>query len=320
MQKDMDKTNYNENDMKDCVSEDSMEFVFTEKSTDSDEKITADTVSRSDPTGKYLSEIGFSELLSREMEHELAIKYAAGDKEAYKKLVEANLRLVVKISRKYTNRGLAFLDVIEEGNFGLMHAIEKYDVSRGLRLSTYATWWVRQSIERAIMNQSRTVRLPVHIIKEMNTYLRAGYSLASQLDHEATADEIAKQIDKPIEDINRVLKFKSGAASLDKSINEEGDVALKDTISYDENDDPYDVIADDNIKQILDKWLVALDELEHVVIVRRFGLQGHDVHTLEDTAMYLGLTREKIRQVQIRAIKKLRKSMNFFGISSDDII
>jgi RNA polymerase nonessential primary-like sigma factor len=274
----------------------------------------------SDPTSRYLHEIGFHALLSRDEEFDLASKAVAGDKEATKKLIESNLRLVVKIARNYTNRGLAFLDLVEEGNFGLMHSISKYEPNKGFRFSTYSTWWIKQYIERAIMNQSRTVRLPVHVIKELNSYLRAGYALASDLDHEASADEIAKQIDKPIEEINKVLKLKYGAASLDKKVKDDSSLVLQDTLSSSEENNPYNVIEDNNIKELLDKWLVALDEIEHIVIVRRFGLQGHDPHTLEETSSYLGMTREKVRQIQIRALRRLRKSMKFFGVSSDDVV
>ena len=274
----------------------------------------------SDPTSRYLAEIGYHDLLTKEEEFALAEKVNQGDKEAYKRLVECNLRLVVKVARNYTNRGLAFLDLVEEGNFGLMHAVEKYEVDKGFRFSTYATWWIRQNIERAIMNQSRTVRLPVHIIKEMNTYIRAGYAVASLLDREATAEEIAERIDKPLEEINRVLQHKPGATSLNKELKEDGSMVLQDTIPTHEEENPYHIVENKNIKDLIDKWLVALDELEHVVIVRRFGLQGHESATLEETAAYLGLTREKVRQIQIRALRRLRKAMQFHGVSSDDLV
>lgn len=278
------------------------------------------SVEVSDPTTKYLQEIGFHPLLSREMEQEVATLAIQGDNAARHRLIESNLRLVVKIARNYTNRGMAFLDLVEEGNFGLMHAINKFEPEKGFRFSTYATWWIKQYIERAIMNQSRTVRLPVHVIKELNSYLRVGYMLASELQHEASADDIAKQIDKPIEEINEVLKLKTGAASLDKAVKHDSSMVLQDTLAVGEDQNPYSIIENDNIKQLVDKWLVALDEIEHVVIVRRFGLQGHDAHTLEETSDYLGLTREKVRQVQIKSLRKLRKSMKFFGISSNDVV
>jgi RNA polymerase nonessential primary-like sigma factor len=274
----------------------------------------------SDPTTKYLQEIGFHALLDRETEQEVATLAVQGDKAARHRLIESNLRLVVKIARNYTNRGMAFLDLVEEGNFGLMHAINKFEPDKGFRFSTYATWWIKQYIERAIMNQSRTVRLPVHVIKELNSYLRVGYMLAAELQHEASADDIAKQIDKPIEEINEVLKLKAGAASLDKTVKHDSTMVLQDTLAVEEDQNPYSIIENDNIKQLVDKWLVALDEIEHVVIVRRFGLQGHDAHTLEETSDYLGITREKVRQVQIKSLRKLRKSMKFFGISSNDVV
>lgn len=274
----------------------------------------------SNPTAKYLHDIGFHEVLSREEEQEISKKAVLGDPDARCKLIESNLRLVVKIARNYTNRGMAFLDLVEEGNFGLMHSINKFEPEKGFRFSTYSTWWIKQYIERAIMNQSRTVRLPVHVIKELNSYLRVGYMLASDLEHEASADDIAKQIDKPIEEINKVLKLKAGASSLDKSIKSDSNIVLQDTISAPEENNPYKVIEDDNIKELLDKWLITLDEIEHVVIVRRFGLQGHDPHTLEEASEYLGVTREKVRQIQIKALRRLRKSMKFYGVDSDDVV
>ena len=154
----------------------------------------------------------------------------------------------------------------------------------------------------------------------MNTYLRAGYAVASELDHEATAEEIAERIDKPLAEINKVLQHKTGSTSLNKELKEDGSMVLQDTIATGEDHDPYNIVEDKNIKDMVDKWLVTLDELEHVVIVRRFGLQGHESATLEETAAYLGITREKVRQIQIRALRRLRKSMDFFGVSSDDLV
>ncbi len=272
------------------------------------------------PTSQYLCDIGHADLLAKEEEYELAGKITQGDTDAYKKLIEANLRLVVKIARRYINRGLAFLDLIEEGNFGLMHAANKFDREKGFRFSTYATWWVKQNIERAIMNQSRTVRLPIHVIKELNAYIRVGHSLAGELEHEVTADEIAKHIDKPIEEINKILELKPGASSLDRPLSEDGNAMVGDTISYGEQEDPCNIVEDKDTKDLIDKWLVTLNEIEHVVIVRRFGLQGHDFHTLEETAAYLGVTREKVRLIQIKGLRRIRKSMVFFGINSKDIL
>ena len=323
--------NSNTVDSSENVEEDKIEEVSVDHST-SDFTFDSEFESRDDtevyqsinksltPTSKYLCEIGYADLLSKEEEYELAYKIKQGDKEAYSKLIEANLRLVVKIARRYINRGLSFLDIIEEGNFGLMHAANKFDTEKGFRFSTYATWWIKQNIERAIMNQSRTVRLPIHVIKELNSYIRVGYSLAGDLEHEATADEIAKHIDKPIEEINKILELKSGAYSLDKPISEDGNTMVGDTISYGEQEDPSNIIEDKDTKDLIDKWLVTLNEIEHVVIVRRFGLQGHDFHTLEETAAYLGVTREKVRLIQIKGLRRIRKSMGFFGIDSEDML
>lgn len=297
------------------------DFTFDSDFESRDEEEVCKSINKAlTPTGKYLTEIGYADLLSKDEEYELACKIKQGDKEAYAKLIEANLRLVVKISRRYINRGLSFLDIIEEGNFGLMHAANKFDLEKGFRFSTYATWWIKQNIERAIMNQSRTVRLPIHVIKELNSYIRVGYSLAGDLEHEATAEEIAKHIDKPIEEINKILDLKAGVSSLDRPISEDGNTMVGDTISYGEQEDPSNIIEDDDTKALIDKWLVTLSEIEHVVIVRRFGLQGHDFHTLEETAAYLGVTREKVRLIQIKGLRRIRKSMGFFGIDSDDVL
>ncbi|HJN37843.1 MAG TPA: sigma-70 family RNA polymerase sigma factor [Gammaproteobacteria bacterium] len=284
-------------------------------------KYTGSTVrgssSKFDPTQMYLSEIGYNQILSFGEEQALCKKIAEGDRKAYQSMIEANLRLVVKIARRYCNRGLCFLDIIEEGNLGLMIALDKFDSSRGFRFSTYATWWVRQSIERAIMNQSRTIRLPVHIIKELNIYLRAGYKLAS--DQETTsisAEELAEKLDKPLDEVRKIMGLRHDTTSLDETVFDDSGVVVSDTVSGKEQN-PLSIISQEDMGGQIDKWLSKLDELEQHVVVRRYGLQGHDELTLEKTSEELGVTRERVRQIQIRAVKHLRRMVALSDVDKD---
>ena len=201
-----------------------------------EEDITAEETSASstkslDATQLYLGEIGFSPLLTAEEEVYFARRALRGDLQARKRMIESNLRLVVKIARRYNNRGLALLDLIEEGNLGLIRAVEKFDPERGFRFSTYATWWIRQTIERAIMNQTRTIRLPIHVVKELNVYLRTARELAHKLDHEPTAEEIALELDKPVDDVSKMLKLNEKISSVDTPIGGDGDKALLDVLT-----------------------------------------------------------------------------------------
>lgn len=263
----------------------------------------------SDPTQIYLRELGYKSLFTAKEELAVAKKVKKGSKKARVQMIEANLRLVVKIARQYVNRGLAFLDLIEEGNLGLMTAVEKFDPDRGFRFSTYATWWIRQTIERAIMNQSRTVRLPIHVIKELNIYLRAGRKLEQELDHPATPDEIAERIDKPVEDIRRLLHLAPSATSLDVPIMKEGEKTLGETLPDENALNPADLIEDLDACEHVERWLSCLDDRQREVIIRRYGLEGHDKGTLEEVGKAIGLTRERVRQLQIDALEQLRKMM-----------
>lgn len=260
-----------------------------------------------DPMQIYLSEIGFTSLLTAEEEVKLARLAHKNDEAARNRMIESNLRLVVKIARHYTHRGLAFPDLIEEGNLGLMHAIEKFDPERGFRFSTYATWWIRQTIERAIMNQSRTIRLPIHVVKELNSYLRVARRLAQQLDHEPTCEEIAMMVDKPIEEIKRILDLNKDTTSIDNPMAQDSEKSLGDIIADDNNIDPVERLAEADLHQHLDEWLDELTEKQREIIERRFGLRGHEKATLEDVGEAVGLTRERVRQIQIEALRKLRK-------------
>lgn len=272
-----------------------------------------------DATRLYLSEIGFSPLLSAEEEVYYSRLSLKGDEAARKRMIESNLRLVVKISRRYLNRGLALLDLIEEGNLGLIRAVEKFDPERGFRFSTYATWWIRQSIERAIMNQTRTIRLPIHVVKEINTYLRAGRKLAQTLDHEPTPEEIAEMVDKPVEDVQRMLGLNERVASVDVPMGRDADRSILDAIPDENSDDPTDLLQDDAIREKFDGWLDQLTDKQRAVIERRFGLHGHEVSTLEDVGNEIGVTRERVRQIQIEALKRIRQIMEREGYNADSI-
>lgn len=282
------------------------------------EFIEKDASETKDPTHIYLHELGYKPLLTAKEELRVAREVKKGDPAARVKMIESNLRLVVKIARHYCHRGLAFLDLIEEGNLGLMTAVEKFDPERGFRFSTYATWWIRQTIERAIMNQSRTVRLPIHVIKELNIYLRAGKKLAAQLDHKPTPEEIAEMIDKPVEEIRDILSLAPDAVSIDSPIMQDSQKTLVDVIADENNIDPSRLVQQADLEVHMAQWLEALSDREREVIARRFGLQGHDRGTLEEVGEAVGLTRERVRQLQIEALKKLRHLVEAEGLSRED--
>ena len=273
-----------------------------------------------DATRLYLSEIEFSPLLTAEEEVHYARQAQQGDETARKRMIECNLRLVVKIARRYMNRGLALLDLIEEGNLGLIRAVEKFDPERGFRFSTYATWWIRQTIERALMNQTRTIRLPIHVIKELNVYLRAARELTQTLEHEPSAEELAKLLDRPIEDVKRLLNLSERVASVDLPVGKESDRPLLDVIPDEQSPEPSTLIQDEDIVEFVDKWLDQLDDKQREVIVRRFGLHGFERATLEQVGKELGVTRERVRQIQMDALKRLRKLLESRGYSGDTLL
>jgi RNA polymerase nonessential primary-like sigma factor len=269
-----------------------------------------------DATQIYLNEIGFSPLLSAEEEVFFARKALKGDEAARKRMIESNLRLVVKISRRYVNRGLALLDLIEEGNLGLIRAVEKFDPERGFRFSTYATWWIRQTIERAIMNQTRTIRLPIHVVKELNIYLRAARELSQKLDHEPTPEEIANLLEKPVSDVEHMLSLNERVTSIDAPIGNSSDRTIVDTIADTHVSDPATLLQDADLTTSLDHWLDELTEKQREVLARRFGLRGYEVSTLEEVGLEIGLTRERVRQIQVEALKRLRDIMEKQGLDS----
>lgn len=272
-----------------------------------------------DPTQIYLSEIGFTPLLSAEEEVHFARLAQKGDAAARKRMIESNLRLVVKIARRYCNRGLPLLDLIEEGNLGLMRAVEKFDPERGFRFSTYATWWIRQTVERAIMNQTRTIRLPIHVVKELNVYLRAARELMQTLDHEPTPEEIAEMVDKPIEEVKDMLGLNERITSVDVPVNNDFGKPLIETLADTNNSDPADLLSDENLSEHIDEWLDKLTENQREVIMRRFGLRGFERATLEEVGAQIGLTRERVRQIQVEALKALRHILESRGLTHDSI-
>ena len=270
-----------------------------------------------DATQLYLGEIGISPLLTAEEEVFFARKALRGDAAARKRMIESNLRLVVKIARRYNNRGLALLDLVEEGNLGLIRAVEKFDPERGFRFSTYATWWIRQTIERAIMNQTRTIRLPIHVVKELNVYLRTARELAHRLDHEPTAEEIAAALDKPVEDVSRMLKLNEKICSVDSPIGGDGDKALLDVLTDERGMGPELETQDDDMRSSVVHWLEQLNAKQREVLARRFGLLGYEPATLEDVGREIGLTRERVRQIQVEALRRLRDMLTQQGLSID---
>ncbi len=272
-----------------------------------------------DATQLYLNEIGFSPLLTPEEEVFFARLAQKGDPAGRKRMIESNLRLVVKIARRYVNRGLSLLDLIEEGNLGLIRAVEKFDPERGFRFSTYATWWIRQTIERAIMNQTRTIRLPIHVVKELNVYLRAARELTQKLDHEPSPEEIANLLEKPVGEVKRMLGLNERVSSVDVSLGPDSDKTLLDTLTDDRPTDPCELLQDDDLSQSIDQWLSDLTEKQREVVVRRFGLRGHESCTLEEVGQEIGLTRERVRQIQVEALKRLREILEKNGLSADSL-
>lgn len=272
-----------------------------------------------DATQIYLNEIGFSPLLTPEEEVYFARRALKGHADARKRMIESNLRLVVKIARRYVNRGLSLLDLIEEGNLGLIRAVEKFDPERGFRFSTYATWWIRQTIERAIMNQTRTIRLPIHVVKELNVYLRAARELTQKLDHEPSPEEIAELLDKPVEDVKRMLGLNERISSVDTPIGYDSEKSMLETIADHNSSDPAEVLQDDNLKANIDGWLDELSEKQREVVARRFGLRGFETSTLEEVGREIGLTRERVRQIQVEALRRLREIMEINGLNGGNL-
>ncbi|GGQ14103.1 RNA polymerase sigma factor RpoS [Shewanella litoralis] len=280
-----------------------------------EDKVQDDLQKNLDATQLYLGEIGFSPLLTAEEEVYFSRKALKGCEKSRNRMIESNLRLVVKISRRYNNRGLALLDLIEEGNLGLIRAVEKFDPERGFRFSTYATWWIRQTIERAIMNQTRTIRLPIHVVKELNVYLRTARQLAQKLDHEPTAEEIAEKLDVSTGDVSRMLKLNERITSVDSPLGGDNEKALLDVIADDDSVGPDHQVQTEDLSNSIVGWLNELNTKQREVLARRFGLLGYEPSTLENVGAEIGLTRERVRQIQVEALKRLKDLLGSQGLS-----
>jgi RNA polymerase nonessential primary-like sigma factor len=323
-----------EAEARDCAEATHAEATFAEASVPEPDRYTAELpLSEPEPglgadivndvTQMYLNEIDQHVLLDAEEESTLARAFAAGDFTARQRLIQHNLRLVVSIAKHYTNRGVALPDLIEEGNLGLIHALEKFDVARGFRFTTYATWWIRQSVERAIMNQSRTIRLPAHVVKELNVVLRA----LRHLDmhgltggREATLDDVAHLLGKPVERVRRVLGYNERVTSLDAPLDRDAGVSIADGVADESLLAPELVLHNTEIEAWVRQWLAELNGRQRAVIERRYGLNNQEVATLEELARDLSLTRERVRQIQSEALERLRSRLKGRGIDKDALL
>ena len=274
-----------------------------------------------DVTQLYLNEIGAKPLLTPDDELATTRLIRKGDFAARQKMIEHNLRLVVNIAKHYLNRGIPLLDLIEEGNLGLIHALEKFDPERGFRFSTYATWWIRQGIERSIMNHSRTIRLPVHVVKEINVVLRALRHIESAETRESSLERVAVLIDKPIEEVRRILSLNEHIASLDAPLDIDPNHTIAEVIADESTGaNPESLLQINELGGLLEDWLCQLTERQRLIVERRYGLNGMDIATLDVIATELGLTRERVRQIQMEGLDRLRKIIKRGGVSRDAVL
>ncbi|HET6629358.1 MAG TPA: RNA polymerase sigma factor RpoS [Woeseiaceae bacterium] len=270
-----------------------------------------------DVTRLYLNEIGASRLLTAAEEVMFARRIRQGDEAARQRMIESNLRLVVKIARRYIDRGLPLLDLIEEGNLGLIHAVKKFDPERGFRFSTYATWWIRQTIERAIMNQSRTVRLPIHVIKDINSCLRAARALRQENDKVPSVANIAEYLNKDPLDVERLMSLHERVTIGSGGDDERG---LLETLAAHHNAEPVTCVQQEHVNAIVDSWVMKLTDKQRAVVERRFGLHGYRRLTLEEIGCEIGVTRERVRQIQLDALRNLKEMMQSEGIEGASLL
>ena len=273
-----------------------------------------------DVTQLYLNEIGANPLLTAEEELMLSRRVREGDFAARQKMIERNLRLVVNIAKHYLNRGIPLLDLVEEGNLGLIHALEKFDPERGFRFSTYATWWIRQNIERAIMNQSRTIRLPVHVVKELNQVLRAQRQLEAAGNGDTTVEDVARRLDRSVADVRAILALNEHTASLDAPLDIDPSLSIGESLADDDAEAPDVQIQDLEVETLVREWISQLSEKQRMVIRHRYGIDECEVQTLEELADSLELTRERVRQIQLEALGQLRRIIKRRGVSKDVLL
>lgn len=279
-----------------------------------------DKPGEADATQLYLNDIGSTPLLTAAEEVLVARALQAGDEAARHRMIKSNLRLVVMIAKRYANRGLALLDLIEEGNLGLIRAVEKFDPERGFRFSTYATWWIRQSIERALMNQSRTIRLPIHIQKDINSIIRCTRELRSSLRREPSTTEIADVLDRDPGEVSNLLKLSEKITSVDNQMSEDSDRSLVETVTSQIEDNPLSIVDNQKVGGCLEDWLDDLPDRQREILARRFGLMGYEASTLEAVGEEVGLTRERVRQIQIDALARLKRAALRDGLSEQELL
>ncbi len=280
---------------------------------------TANDFLLTDVTQIYFNEIGHNALLTAKEEAVLTRLVKQDDFDARQKMIECNLRLVVNIAKHYTNHGVALLDLIEEGNLGMMHALDKFDPERGFRFSTYATWWIRQNIERCIMNQSRTIRLPVHVIKDLNIILQAARHLEAHTGKEPKPEDVAHLLGRPVKEVQRMLSLNMSMMSLDAPLDIDPLLSIGDVMADDQNPGPDLMLEQSEIKHRVQEWLNRLNDKQRYIIEKRYGLNGYEIQTLEQLAKTLDLTRERVRQIQLEALQTLRGILRCDGVSRDGI-